>query len=310
MSALLRPSSMDPTSPRPTSTQICRLPAETLIDMFSVHSPTFVPRFYDPTLIYLTQLVRWYSVDFLCSVEGLDLSILQGRLPLLQKLEISPGHSLAPHQSDFSDSALLLHTLVIGSPCLELPTIALYRLLNFACSVISLGHIPKVISFLPRLKIITDLEFLFRVDRREHRDFTQRIPIQIAPETLHSVAAFILQITESELIDALSAVPGLEHLEVADNIRAQTVSQRGCAALCAPRASSAHSLFLDFVVYRLEPRPFSVDIRPVLEDDRHIEPAVQARLQELALLERKLVYVFGPAQFSLQSLAPWERTHS
>jgi hypothetical protein len=72
MSGLLRPSSMDPTSPRPTSTPICRLPAETLIDMFSVHSPTFVLSFYDPTLIYLTQLehlanVRLLTLSQVCS---------------------------------------------------------------------------------------------------------------------------------------------------------------------------------------------------------------------------------------------------
>jgi hypothetical protein len=34
-----------------------------------------------------------------------------------------------------------------------------------------------------------------------------------------------------------------------------------------------------------------------VEDDMHAS-RVHARLQELALLERKLVYVFGPAQFS------------
>ncbi|KAJ7815747.1 hypothetical protein B0H14DRAFT_3475924 [Mycena olivaceomarginata] len=257
--------------------------------------------------------------------------------------------------------------------------------MNFECSVISLEHIPEVISFLPRLKIVTDLGIAFQVNRWEHRDFTGRIPIQIATETLYSLTTFTctfcgpfrpasqqalcdifgsltlpklnslsikameypeciaewpdypffgliqrsgissslkvlkitpVQITESELIDALSGLPGLEHLETTSSAfsrgrQAQTVlATRLHRFVCASRLKFTHSLFLDFVVSRLEPRPFSVDIRPVVEDDGHLEPAVHARLQELALHERKLVYVFGPAQFSLKSLvAPWDRAH-
>ncbi|KAJ7815745.1 hypothetical protein B0H14DRAFT_2603202 [Mycena olivaceomarginata] len=431
-----------PASPRPTSAPICRLPAETLIDIFASTRPlslftVALPHHRQPYLlgidlslctrmehplssrenlpivkirfgggdspitfvVYNNRPIpppisifhllaqhshRWSSAYFLCSMEGLDLSILQGRLPLLQKLEVGPNHGLSSQQTDCLDSALVLDTLCISSSCLELPTIALNRLMNFECSVISLEHIPEVISFLPRLKIVTDLGIAFQVDRWEHRDFTGRIPIQIAPETLYSLTTFTctfcgpfrpassrlcngvpeciaewpdypffgliqrsgissslkvlkitpVQITESELIDALSGLPGLEHLQVADKIRVgnrgvdlllitdnllrvltRTPGSDGLATrlhrfVCASRLKFTHSLFLDFVVSRLEPRPFSVDIRPVVEDDGHLEPAVHARLQELALHERKLVYVFGPAQFSLQSLvAPWDRAH-
>ncbi|KAJ7719973.1 hypothetical protein B0H14DRAFT_3628662 [Mycena olivaceomarginata] len=242
-----------PASPRPTSAPICRLPAETLIDIFAVHSPT-ESVFYDLTHVYSTQLEylanvhlltlsqvcsqwhsliignpafwasiflfapawawapsrlerifqllksvlerggdcpitfaiynncavpppicifhllaqhshRWSSAYFQCSMEGLDLSILKGRLPLLQKLDICPNHGLSSQQTDCLDSALVLDTLGTSSSCLELPTIALNRLLNFVCSVISLEHIPEVISFLPRLKIVNYLGIAFQVDR-------------------------------------------------------------------------------------------------------------------------------------------------
>ncbi|KAJ7220774.1 hypothetical protein GGX14DRAFT_432025 [Mycena pura] len=330
---------------------------------------------------------RWSEAHFLCSMEGLDLSILQGRLPLLQTLEIGPNHRLSSQQTDCLDSALVLDTLAISSSCLELPTIALNRLLNFECAVISLEHIPDVISFLPRLKAVTELGITFQLDRWGLRDFTGRIPIQIAPETLYSPATFSctfdgpcypacqqalcdifgsltlpklnslsinameypecivewpnypffgliqrsrissslkvlkitpVQITESELIDALSAVPGLEHLEVADKIRVRNwgvdlllITNNLLRALTRTPDSDGlatrlrrfftHSLFLDFVVSRLEPRSFSIDIRPVVEDDGHLEPA-------LARHKQKLVYVFGPAQFSSQSSAPWDRS--
>src|ERR1700761_5296555 len=59
---------------------------------------------------------RWHTAAFICPLDGINLAVLKGRLPLLKKLEINIPKSLSFHTRDFLDRTPLLDTLVVSSP--------------------------------------------------------------------------------------------------------------------------------------------------------------------------------------------------
>ncbi|KAJ7239960.1 hypothetical protein B0H12DRAFT_1135356 [Mycena haematopus] len=339
---------------------------------------------------------RWLAAAFFSSVEGIDLSVLRGRLPLVKELELILPKSLS--KFDFLDGTPL-KTLFINSPFLDdLDTFTFKHITGFGYDATSPMHITKGMTLLPKLKAITDFYLSFHIDFRKFPN--HRITLRIAPQTLHNVTEFScnlsepflahhcqqalgeifasltlpklqtlsfkaaeyprcvlgwpdhqflglversglcsslkvlkiahVRITETELTHVLSALPKLEHLEIADKRRvglgidlllitdnllrcltrttaSTDLAPRLRSLVCASRLKFTHSLFLDFIRSRLEPfatSPMCVDIQPLMEDDGHLEPAVHAQLQELALKDRQLVYMFGGAEFSLSSYLP------
>ncbi|KAJ7262067.1 hypothetical protein C8J57DRAFT_461760 [Mycena rebaudengoi] len=77
-------------------------------------------RIFDETVIPLPPRVfallaqhshRWRTAEFRCSTEDIDLSMLKGRLPVLQRLKIDVRHM--SHTIDFFEGAPRLETLIV-----------------------------------------------------------------------------------------------------------------------------------------------------------------------------------------------------
>ncbi|KAJ7603985.1 hypothetical protein DFH06DRAFT_319522 [Mycena polygramma] len=60
---------------------------------------------------------QWRTAKFSCSMEGLDLSVLKGRLPFLQTLELNLPRML--HAVDFFEGAPRLENLIVAGALLE-----------------------------------------------------------------------------------------------------------------------------------------------------------------------------------------------
>ncbi|KAJ7779621.1 hypothetical protein B0H16DRAFT_1710897 [Mycena metata] len=105
---------------------------------------------------------RWQTVAIACSLEGVDYSILKGRLPRLKKLLLN-----VPQDTEVSFGiAPCLHSLTIVAPPLrsESLTEILRRkqLRSFGCLVRLPGQFQDTISLLPELPFQT--EFFLTVD--------------------------------------------------------------------------------------------------------------------------------------------------
>ncbi|KAJ7218176.1 hypothetical protein C8J57DRAFT_1732266 [Mycena rebaudengoi] len=88
---------------------------------------------------------RWRTAEFHCSMEGIDLSILKGRLPVLQRLEIDFRNTL--HTIDFFEGASRLNTLIVpGSLLAKIGPIPSIQLTELGCARVEPKDISRAIS--------------------------------------------------------------------------------------------------------------------------------------------------------------------
>ncbi|KAJ7218187.1 hypothetical protein C8J57DRAFT_1482851 [Mycena rebaudengoi] len=96
----------------------------------------------------------WRTAEFCCSIEGIDLSVLKGKLHILQRLEIDiwnmrPGHTAI----NFFDSASRLDTLIVpGSLLGKIGAIPFNQLTGLECDRVEPEDIPRAISFASELR--------------------------------------------------------------------------------------------------------------------------------------------------------------
>ncbi|KAF8139184.1 hypothetical protein K438DRAFT_1737998 [Mycena galopus ATCC 62051] len=135
---------------------------------------------------------QWRTAEFVCSMENLDLSILKGRLPLLQKLEINLPRM--PHAVDFLEGAPRLENLIVAGALLEnIGNIPLKQLTRLGCERMTPMDVARVVSFaseLPRgthLHLSADTDCI-AVDRN------QRSAVGISP-TIMAISRLSCRLT-------------------------------------------------------------------------------------------------------------------
>ncbi|KAF8179003.1 hypothetical protein K438DRAFT_2021717 [Mycena galopus ATCC 62051] len=133
---------------------------------------------------------RWYAPIFVCSLEGVDLSVLRGRLPIMTRLELDVPHTSSPQNLEVLDAATSLKTLAISPAWFhELNATTLNRIEAFGCHQTSPQLIARVIALLPKLKAITRFDIAFHVDRRTH-SVHRSIVLQIVPHAVQTITYF------------------------------------------------------------------------------------------------------------------------
>ncbi|KAJ7084928.1 hypothetical protein C8R44DRAFT_753007 [Mycena epipterygia] len=342
---------------------------------------------------------RWETVYVVCSLEGLDTSVLKGRLPRLKKLALNiPTETvdffgIAPRLDNLCISAPLLHSESFGA------ILRRKQLRSFGCVVMFRREFEQVISLLPELPVATDFYLTIDLDRQifqPHWTMPLRLPSITAPiSTLacRTVAEFHphhlslalnqifasltlpklrqvllgcsvypqlvlewphtqflalcersdlgrclktlriaeVRIAERDLLEILSVLEALEHLEVGDApgnvgesndlelvlitdsfLRAMTwAPAQDCLVprlsyfACASRLVFTHGLVVDFVTSRLarlsdSPILFHVCIHPLPESDACLNSAVHTKLWELAAGNKQFVYQSGEEYIQIQ----------
>ncbi|KAJ7224541.1 hypothetical protein GGX14DRAFT_387217 [Mycena pura] len=135
---------------------------------------------------------RWHTAAFTCPLDGINLAVLKGRLPLLKKLEINIPKSLSFHTRDFLDGTPLLDTLVVSSPFLDnVDSIIFNQILEFGCVVAQLRHIARVVSVLSKLKTGASH---FNLSFHSDAEYNQQIALGIAP-TVSNIIHFFCKMT-------------------------------------------------------------------------------------------------------------------
>ncbi|KAJ7196716.1 hypothetical protein GGX14DRAFT_473193 [Mycena pura] len=95
---------------------------------------------------------QWRTAKFSCSMESLDLSVLKGRLPSLQKLELNLPQTL--HAVDFFEGAPRLENLIVAGALLKnigsIPSTQLTGLGFERVVPMDVGRVVSLASALPR----------------------------------------------------------------------------------------------------------------------------------------------------------------
>ncbi|KAJ7849660.1 hypothetical protein B0H14DRAFT_2765229 [Mycena olivaceomarginata] len=342
---------------------------------------------------------RWETVYAVGSLEGVDTSVLRGRLPRLRKLALN----VSPETVDFFGIAPRLDNLCIPAPLLHSESFgAILRrkqLRSFGCVVMFRREFEEAISLLPELPVATDFYLTIDLDRRifqSHWTMPLHLPSITAPiSTLacrtveefhpHHLSSALSQIfasltlpklrqvllgcsvypqlvlewphtqflalcersdlgrclktlriaevrmAERDLLEILSVLEALEHLEVGDApgnvgesndselvlitdsfLRAMTwapaqdsLVPRLSYFACVSRLVFTHGLVVDFVTSRFarlsdSPILFHFCIHPLPESDACLNSAVHTKLWELAAGNKQFVYQSGEEYIKIQ----------
>ncbi|KAJ7915053.1 hypothetical protein B0H13DRAFT_2270515 [Mycena leptocephala] len=342
---------------------------------------------------------RWEIARVVCSLEGLDTSVLSERLPRLKKLELT----LTLQTVNFFGIAPRLDTLSVSAPLLLTESFgAILRrkqLRGFGCLVMFRHEFEEAISLLPKLPVATAFYLSIDLDRRifkRHWTMPLRLPSITAPIstfacrtasefhprhlslalsqifaslTLPKLRQVLLgcsvyprlvlqwphtqflamcersdlglclktlriaevRIAERDLLEILSVLKALEHLEVGDapgKVGKRNVSNsvlitdsflrammwapaQDCLVprltyfTCVSRLMFTHSLVVDFVTSRLArlsdpPILFHVCIHPLPGSDAFLNCAVHTILWELAAGNKQFVYQSGEEYIQIQ----------
>ncbi|KAF8176260.1 hypothetical protein K438DRAFT_1979374 [Mycena galopus ATCC 62051] len=124
---------------------------------------------------------RWASLTIFCDISGILFSGLEGRLPMLEKLQLDPLQVSPPNPFNYLKGAPSLRQLHVSSPLLEgIPRNTLQNLIAFGCEATSLTHIARFISLLSQLPTTTST---FELGLHCNKASTQTVDLHIAPQT-------------------------------------------------------------------------------------------------------------------------------
>ncbi|KAJ6493304.1 hypothetical protein C8R45DRAFT_1136395 [Mycena sanguinolenta] len=127
---------------------------------------------------------RWASLTSFCDIDGICFSGLEGRLPMLEKLQLDPLRVSPPNPFNYLKGAPSLRQLHVTSPLLDgISRNTLKNLIACGCAATSLAHIARSISLLSRLSTTTSA-FELALDCNEaSTDPDQTVDLHIAPQT-------------------------------------------------------------------------------------------------------------------------------
>ncbi|KAJ7016586.1 hypothetical protein C8F04DRAFT_1406828 [Mycena alexandri] len=143
---------------------------------------------------------RWETAWVACSLEGLDTSVLNGRLPRLKDFQLKLPFATKLETVNFFGITPRLVNLSISAPLLRSESLAVIlrrrQLRSFGCVVMFRPEFQEVISMLPRLPVTTN-EFDLTMDLN-HRVFQ---PHWSLPLHLPSITASISTLTLSSAFE-------------------------------------------------------------------------------------------------------------
>ncbi|KAF7346932.1 hypothetical protein MVEN_01445600 [Mycena venus] len=138
-----------------------------------------------PRIFHLlaSQSRRWASVTIFCAIEGIYFSGLEGKLPMLQKLQLDVPTVSSPNPLKCLKGTPVLRGLYFSSPLLEnISTINLQHLFGLGCQAVEPTHIARSISLLSRLTTGTAFSLSFTCNKWSINP-NQIVDLQIAPQT-------------------------------------------------------------------------------------------------------------------------------
>ncbi|KAJ7191651.1 hypothetical protein GGX14DRAFT_600121 [Mycena pura] len=345
-----------------------------IFDQLSLPPPT---RLFD---LLARHSERWQRAHIMSSIEDIDLSVLKGKLPLLQYLVISVSGTKSPEPSatqilDLCQDVPCLKIVYIPTVLLENITIPFQQLNVLACEVSGPASVARAVSVMPKLRRGASYHLQF-FSRDEANPL---IPLHIPPTTStislldwrivgdiysrhysHALGEFLANltlpnlaelrvmcgeyprqeilnlcarsgferclkvlripevfITEEDLIQLLSRLESLEHLEIGDKYGEGTesvlVTDTFLRAIALPAASShmphlvprlrhfacfskmgfTDNIFIDFVISRLvgcsPENPLSITLCPPTYIDMalHCAAPVHAAMERLVARSKR-----------------------
>ncbi|KAJ7479774.1 hypothetical protein FB451DRAFT_1171867 [Mycena latifolia] len=135
---------------------------------------------------------RWASLTIFCDIDGICFSGLEGRLPMLEKLQLDPLRVSPPNPFNYLKGAPALRRLHVTSPLLDgISRNTLQNLVACGCEATCLPHIARSISLLSQLPTTTS-DFELALDcNKASIDPNQTIDLHIAPQT-STISSFTL----------------------------------------------------------------------------------------------------------------------
>ncbi|KAJ7263378.1 hypothetical protein C8J57DRAFT_1718977 [Mycena rebaudengoi] len=137
-----------------------------------------------PRIFHLlaSQSRRWASVTIFCAIEGIYFSGLEGKLPMLQKLQLDGPMASSPNPLNCLKATPVLRGLYVSSPLLEnISTMNLQHLVGFGCKALDPTHIARCISLLSCLTT-TAFHLSFTCNKWSTNP-NQAVDLQVAPQT-------------------------------------------------------------------------------------------------------------------------------
>ncbi|KAJ7713414.1 hypothetical protein B0H16DRAFT_1478659 [Mycena metata] len=141
---------------------------------------------------------RWETACVACSLEGLDTSVLNGRLPLLKDFQLQLPFATKLETVNFFGITPRLVNLSISAPLLRSESLAAIlrrkQLRSFECVAMFRSEFQEVISMLPQLPVTTTMFYLtIHLDRRIFKP-QWTFPLHL-PSTTASISILALRST-------------------------------------------------------------------------------------------------------------------
>ncbi|KAJ7201618.1 hypothetical protein GGX14DRAFT_699356 [Mycena pura] len=129
---------------------------------------------------------RWASLTIFCDIHGICFSGLEGRLPMLENLQLEPTRVSPPNPFNYLKVAPALRRLNVTLPLLDgISKSAIQNLVEWGCEVTCLSDIARAISTLSQLPTTTSAFGLALTlfHNKASTDPSQTIDLHITPQT-------------------------------------------------------------------------------------------------------------------------------
>ncbi|KAJ7888528.1 hypothetical protein B0H13DRAFT_2341929 [Mycena leptocephala] len=254
---------------------------------------------------------------------------LEGRLPILEELQLDPLRVSPPNPFNYLKGAPALRRLHVTSPLLDgLSRNTLQNLVAYVDNILvhfrvgkwpsphSLEMLAQILASLT-LPALREIHFgCVRYPRGilewPHAQFVALSERSGFPHTLKILNVAHVRMAEPALLEVLE---GADVVLITDTLlRAITCAAPGPDATdttsliprlrvlrCASRLQFKHNLLLEFVSSRLELAPnfspFLLEVRPLTEADGLLDAEVHERLEAMWSRRRRFGYCFGSAEY-------------
>ncbi|KAJ7513089.1 hypothetical protein B0H11DRAFT_2182344 [Mycena galericulata] len=230
---------------------------------------------------------RWVSLTIFCNIDGIYFSGLEGRLPILEKLQFDPLRVSPPNPFNYLKGAPALRRLHVTSPLLDgISSKTLQNLVAYNRPPHSAADVDNILVH-------------FRVGKWSSPTFAGDSgpnSRQLDPAGAVGEGADVVLITDTLLRAIKCAVLGPDRAVDSTSLIPQLRVLR-----CASRLQFTHNLLLEFVSSRLElapnSSPFLLEVRPLTETDGRLDAEVHERLEAMWSRRRRFGYCFGSAQY-------------
>ncbi|KAJ7082545.1 hypothetical protein C8R44DRAFT_753680 [Mycena epipterygia] len=134
---------------------------------------------------------RWASLTIFCDIDGICFSGLEGRLPMLEKLQLNPLRVSPPNPFNYLKGAPALRRLHgVTSPLLDgISRNTLQNIVACGCEATCLSHIARSLSLLSQLPTSTSAFELALDYNKASTDPNQTVDLHIAPQ-MSTISSF------------------------------------------------------------------------------------------------------------------------